>query len=240
LIDLVKEHHNPPDHYGIALKAHPSEILFDWLPFFYAAGGVLADEDLKPAFSSKAGVEALEMYCQLREYAPSETHTFGNEEIAEIIIQGQAALITTWGGQAAPIFLNQANSFLEKYGAAIFPHPCGGTWGITLPANQSREDQLKALQSVLKLNDSAMDLDVLLAAGSPIRETSYTAEAFEKYSWLRAQREIYNRLTFLPFDPRISLYLGPLTEALYSAFLGDKSAPEALNDAESTILSTLT
>jgi hypothetical protein len=84
-----------------------------------------------------------------------------------------------------------------------------------------------------------MDLDVLLAAGSPIREPSYTAEAYEKYAWLRAQREILNRLAFLPFDPRISLYLGPLTEALYSAFLGEKSAPKALEDAERVILSSL-
>jgi multiple sugar transport system substrate-binding protein len=235
LVSLAKKTHRPPHIYGIALKAHPSEILFDWLPYLLAAGGRIADANLRPAFVSEEGFRALQAYCQLREFAPPLTHTYGNEEIAEVLRKGQAALVTTWGGQAAPIFLDEHNPFRDKYLAAVFPQPCGGTWGITLPSNQSRNDHLKILEVLLELNSPQQDLDVLLAAGSPVRQSSYTDQAYHKYSWLRAQREIYNRIALLPIDPRVSVYLGPLTEGLVNAFLGNQSPEEALQEAESRI-----
>ncbi len=239
LLDLAREVHHPPERYGVALKAHPSEILFDWLPYFYAAGGILTDADFEPAFNTEEGIRSLDAYCRLREFAPPETHTFGNEEIAEVLQTGQAALVATWGGQASPIFLDPGNAYKDAYRAAIFPHPCGGTWGLTLPTNQGRDVQIQTLSAVLRLNSPSMDQDVLLAAGSPIRETSYTADAYQQYAWLRAQYEIYQRIVFLPFDPRISLYLGPLTEAIHSAFMGEISPGEALQNAQRAILSAL-
>lgn len=239
LVDLAKKAHRPSDHYGIALKAHPSEILFDWMPFFLAAGGQISDSDLTPAFRSDAGIEALTAYVKLRDFAPPETGTFGNEEIAEIIKKGRAAFVTTWGGQAAPIFLDENNNYKEKYSPAIFPFPCGGTWGITLPSNQSREIQLKTLEVLLQLNNPNADLDVLLAAGSPVREDSYSDAAYQKFSWLRTQREVYDRMSFLPFDPRISVFLGPLTESLVNAFEGKISPTAALDQAHEQIMEAL-
>jgi multiple sugar transport system substrate-binding protein len=239
LLALAAKAHNPPEIYGIALKAHPSEIFFDWLPYFYAAGGKIADANLRPTFFSDAGIRALEIYCQLREYAPPDTHTFGNEQIAEVLRRGTAALVTTWGGQAAPIFLDSGNPFRGLYQAAVFPYPCGGTWGFALPANQSPEAQIKALEHLLVLNSVGMDQDVLIAAGSPIRSSSYTDKAFQEYSWLRAQYEILQRIVFLPFDPRIGIYLGHLTDALTSAFLDEKSPRESLQEANYLILAAL-
>lgn len=239
LPDLAAKAHNPPGVYGIALKAHPSEIFFDWLPYFYAAGGKIADRELQPAFFSEAGIHALEIYSSLREFAPPDTHTYGNEEIAQVIRAGKAALVTTWGGQAAPIFLDSANPFRERYRSAVYPDPCGGTWGFALPANQSREDQLKTLEILLNLNSVGMDQEVLIAAGSPIRISSYTDQAIEEYAWLRAQHEILQRIVFLPFDPRIGIYLGHLTEAVCEAFLGNKSPRNALKDAHARVIEAL-
>lgn len=239
LADLAGAVHRPPEVYGVALKAHPSEILFDWLPFLMAAGGRIADAELRPAFFSDEGVQALTAYCRLREFAPPQTHTFGNEEIAAVLKSGQAALAATWGGQAAPIFLDESNPFREVYLPALYPYPCGGTWGTTIPANQPRDSQLQALEALLALNNPESDREVLLAAGSPVRRSSYTEHALESYSWLKAQREVYQRLAFLPVDPRASLFLGPLTEAIVNAFLGDKSPRDALREAESRIIAAL-
>ena len=239
LVGLAEKAHQPPEVYGVALKAHPSEILFDWMPYLLAAGGQIADSDLRPTFRSESGVQALKAYLKLREFAPPETGSFGNEEIADIIKNGRAAFVTTWGGQAAPIFLDENNLFREKYHPAIFPYPCGGTWGITLPSNQSREIQLKTLQVLLLLNSPDADKDVLLAAGSPVREDSYSDAAYQEFTWLRTQREVYDRISFLPIDPRISVFLGPLTENLVSAFEGKLSPEEALDKAHDQIMEAL-
>jgi multiple sugar transport system substrate-binding protein len=239
LVSLAQKTHNPPDIYGIALKAHPSEILFDWLPHLFAAGGKIADDSLKPAFLSEAGIFALRNYCQLRNFAPQDTHTFGNEEIAEILKTGKAALVTTWGGQAAPILLDKNNLFREVYKTAVFPHPCGATWGVSIPANQPLDSQGKALEIILALLGPEQDLDVLVAAGSPVRRRSYFENTTNKYFWLKAQYAILGRFKFLPKDPRISVYFGPLTEAVMNAFLGDKTPEDSLSEAESVILESL-
>jgi multiple sugar transport system substrate-binding protein len=232
LAKIVSGVHHPPEIYGLALKAHPSEILFDWLPFFYEAGGEIFDSTLRPAFASRAGITALETYCQLKNYCPPDTHQYGNAEITAILKNGKAALVTIWGGQTAPIFLDPLNEYRERYKAAIYSRPCGGTWGVAIPANQPEHIKLQALQVALQINSPVADMEITYKAGSPVRSTSYTDAAFKRCSWLKAQYEMMNRINWLPKRPESGLILGPLTEALYKAFIGEKSAKEALVAAE--------
>jgi multiple sugar transport system substrate-binding protein len=237
--ELAARAHNPPDVYGLALKAHPSEILFDWLPYFYAAGGSLVDDALQPSFASEAGIKALEYYASLRQFCPPDTHQYGNAEIAQVIKQGKAAVVATWGGQAAPIFLDEGNPIRELYSAAVFPDPCGGTWGITIPANQPQAVQVTALEIILQLNTPDTDQAVLLYAGSPVRETTYSSENFERFSWLQAQHLMSQRLHHLPKTPEMEAYLGPLTTALVRAFNDESEVEQALLSAEGEILTAL-
>jgi multiple sugar transport system substrate-binding protein len=232
LAELAAGVHKPPSVYGLALKAHPSEILFDWLPFLLEAGGQVLDASLQPAFASAAGVRALKEYCRLRLFCPADTHTYGNSEIANVLREGKAALVTTWGGQAAPIFLDEKNPYRRLYKAGVYPHPCGGTWGIAIPANQPEKSQKAALQVALDLNGPAQDLEIILKAGSPVRKTSYSPQALGQYSWLNAQYEMMKRINWLPKQPQVGLVLGPLTEALSRAFTGEMDAEGSLALAE--------
>jgi multiple sugar transport system substrate-binding protein len=231
LAEIVSRVHHPPEIYGLALKAHPSEILFDWLPFFYEAGGEIFDSTLQPAFAGRAGITALETYCQLRKYCPPDTHQFGNAEIAAVLKNGKAALVTLWGGQTAPIFFNPQNEFRERYKAAIYSRPCGGTWGVAIPANQPEQVKRQALQVALQINSPLEDMEITYKSGSPIRSTSYTEEAFQKCPWLKAQYEMMSRINWLPKQPETGLILGPLTQAIYKAFTGEGSAKETLASA---------
>lgn len=239
LSELAAQAHTPPEVFGLALKAHPSEILFDWLPYFYAAGGSLVDDELQPSFVSESGIRALEYYASLRRFCPPDTHQYGNAEIAQIIKQGKAAVVATWGGQAAPIFLDEGNPFRELYSAAVFPDPCGGTWGMTIPANQTEAVQVTALEIILQLNTPDTDQAVLRYAGSPVRETTYSRENFDRFSWLQAQYLMSQRLHHLPKAPEMEAYLGPLTNAVVGAFNQEIDPEEALISAEREILAAL-
>ncbi len=236
LLELVSQFSANHDLSALALKAHPSEIFFDWLPHFLDAGGELLDEDNQPAFTSQAGIQSLENYCRLGHFCPPGTHQFGNEEISQIMKEGQAALITTWGGQAGPILLDENNQYKDIYKAALFPQPCGGTWGMVIPTNQTEELKVAALEIALQLNGPQQDIDIIEKAGSPIRHSSYTKEACSTYSWLKAQREMLNRMYLLPKDPNISVLLGALTEAIYQSFLGKADPSEALFEAKIKVL----
>ena len=235
LEEMAARVHKPTEVFGMALKSHPSEIFFDWLPFLLESGGEVLDLTLQPAFSSEAGIRSLKSYCRLRKFCPAETHTFGNLEIANVLREGKTALVTTWGGQAAPIFLDEKNPYRDLYKAAVYPHPCGGTWGVALPANQPDDSKLRALQIAMMINGPAQDLEVILKAGSPVRKTSYSQEAFEKYFWLKAQFEMMKRITWLPRHPVVGMILGPITEAVYRAFTGEIEVEKALQDAAHTI-----
>ena len=231
--------HNPPDVYGIALKAHPSEIFLDWLPFLWASGGDILDENQQPALASEAGLQALEAYCNLREFCPPATHQYGNAEIAEILRNGKAALTTTWGGQAAPIFLDTDNIFRQVYKSAVFPKPWNATWGIALPVSQPLLTHQKTLQVLLKVTGPAQDEEIIKVAGSPVRENTYSSQAFEQYHWLAAQYQMLKTAGFLPLQPETDQYLGTLYESIYAAFTGELTPQDALSQAQTMMLTVL-
>ncbi len=236
---LAEKAHHPPETYGLALKAHPSEIFLDWLPYLWAAGGEILDADGEPAFAGEAGISALEYYCTLRQFCPPETHTFGNDEIAAVIKRGEAAIVTTWGGQAAAIVLAADNRFAEKYGYATFPRPWNATWGIAIPRNQPPAVQREMLTVLLRATGSDQDRLVMQIAGSPVRQSSYTPAAIARYPWLAAQLEMLRRTDTLPIAPQTGAYLGDLYQAVYAAFTGDLSPAAALQKAAAAVRAAL-
>jgi len=236
---LAQKAHHPPEVYGLALKAHPSEIFLDWLPYLWAAGGEILDDGGEPAFAGEAGVAALEYYCSLREFAPPETHTFGNHEIAKVIKQGAAALVTTWGGQAAAIVLAEDNVVAQRYRYATFPRPWNATWGIALPNHQPRDTQLEMLTLLLRATGREQDRRVIQIAGSPVRWASYAPAELARYPWLAAQLEMLRRADTLPISPQTGSYLGALYEAVYAAFTGETPPAAALRAAAASVRASL-
>lgn len=223
----------------LALKAHPSEILLDWLPFLWAEDGQILDGDGRPAFAGPAGVRALERYCALRRFCPDDTHLYGNGEIAAALRSGSVAMATTWGGQAAAIMLDPSSPARELYRTALFPTPWNATWGVAIPANQPREVQEAMLAVLLQAMGPEQDREVTRVAGSPVRRSSYAPAELARYSWLAAQEQMLARCRTLPVDPRMGGFLGDLYEAVYAAFTGERSPESALGRAEAAALQVL-
>lgn len=231
LYELAKTAHQAPERYGIALKAHPSEIFLDFYPFWLEANVPLLDENDHAAFNTPAGVQALEQYCALREFAPPDTHNYGNAEIAAALQQRQVAIATTWGGQAAPIFGTAAT----PYRAAVFPKPWNATWSIAIPRNLAENEALQALDGFFNILTPELDLKIIESAGSPVRKQSYAPQYLQRYFWLGAQKQMLERAQILPLRPEVGQFLGALYEAVYAAFVGDKTSAQALSDAESAV-----
>lgn len=233
--ELAASAHQPPEVYGLALKAHPSEILLDWLPFLWEEGGELLDPRGQPTFASEAGIRALEIYCGLRRFCPSNTHTYGNAEIASVIKAGRAALATTWGGQAAAIVLDPDNAYRQVYRTAIYSHPWNATWGIAVPTNQPDTVQEAVLTVLLKATTPEQDRQITRVAGSPVHQSSYAPEQMNRYPWLPAQYEMLRRAGTLPIHPRTGTFLGVLYEAVYAAFTDQATPQEALARADTQV-----
>jgi multiple sugar transport system substrate-binding protein len=235
LSELAASAHQPPEVYGLALKAHPSEIFLDWLPFLWEEGGELLDPAGQPAFASTAGIRALRAYCDLRRFCPPDTHTYGNAELAAVIKEGRAALATTWGGQAAAIMLDPDNVYRQAYQAATYPRPWNATWGIAMPANQPDTTQRAVLTVLLKATGPEQDRQITRVAGSPVRHSSYTPEEMGRYPWLPAQYEMLQRAGTLPIHPKTGAFLGALYEAVYAAFTSQVTPRQALSKANTEV-----
>jgi ABC-type glycerol-3-phosphate transport system substrate-binding protein len=224
--------HQPPHRYGLALKADVSEMFLDWLPFLWDFGGELFDDNLNPTFDSREGVTSLEEYLALKRFCPPEVHRFGNAEIGRLLKEGKVGLATTWGGQAGAIFGDAVERETEiPYRAGIYPHPWNATWGIGVPARQPASLQVQTTQFLLSITDEKMDEQILKIAGSPVRVSTYSVQNFRKYFWLKAQSEMLKRCRTLPFTPHLSKILGVMYPAVYAAFVGEKSASQALQEA---------
>ncbi len=233
---LARKTHHPPKHYGLALKADASEIFTDWLPYLWEAGGHIFDDAGRPDIANPVNIDALAYYCSLRDYCPPQTAVYGNAEIADVIRRGETALVATWGGQAAPLFLE--NDADLPYRAAVFPTPWNATWGVGIPANQPVSAQQRALAALMQAMGPETDRAVIRTAGSPVRTSSYSPEALARYPWLAAQRAMLDRAKPLPADPRLGLFLGDLYEYVHRAFVGEMSPAAALQAVQTQAVRT--
>ncbi len=231
--DMAFLNHNPPKEYGISLKADKSEIFTDFLPYLWEFKGEIFDEKENPVLNHPNNIKALEFYCSLKKFAPPKTDSYKNEEIAKSIEQGESCIITTWGGQSAPLFIDGKNS---RYKAASFSKPWNATWGVAIPSNQPEKIKLQTLETLLKLLGKSTDQLVTKIAGSPVRKSSYTKEEFEKYPWLQAQYEMLKRAKPLPSIPKLGDFLGLLYELTHKAFVGELTPKQALEQAQKEAL----
>ncbi len=229
--------HNPPHIYGLALKADASEIFTDFLPYLWEAGGRIFDENGRPDIDNPVNIEVLELYCSLRELCPPQTAVYGNGEIADVLRNGEAALVANWGGQTAPIMLDEGWS--GAYKTAVFPIPWNATWGIAIPRNQSAASQQNAIAALMQLLGTEQDKQITRMAGSPVRQSSYAPAELQKYPWLAAQLEMLNRAKPLPARPELGSFLGLLYEATHQAFMGKLSPAEALANVQVKALEAL-
>ena len=62
-----------------------------WVPLVYAAGGDIFVNS-KPAFNSQAGVDALNLLLDLKKYAPPDVVAFGEYEVNQSVLHGNAAM----------------------------------------------------------------------------------------------------------------------------------------------------
>jgi len=223
---LASKAHNPPHIYGLGLKADESEIFTDFLPYMWEEGGYIFDKNDLPHIDNDANITALQRYCQLQKFCPTNTSTYGNEQITNILKENKVTLVANWGGQSAPIFLDEKNSC--RYKTALFETPWNATWGVAIPKNQPDTLQEQTLSKLMQLLGKESDKQVTVIAGSPVRTSSYCLDELSKYPWLNAQKQMLKRAKTLPKNPKLGLFLGNIYKMAHKAFTKKLSPKEAL------------
>lgn len=223
MAELARRNHGP-NRYGIALKADPSEILLDWLPYLWDEGGDLMDESGRPAFAGAAGIAALERYCSLRSVAPEQIDSYGNEEIAAALRGNKVAMATSWGGQAGFIYSSDGSGL----SATTFDQPWNVVWSFGVL--RQAPDTAAAFELLHYLSSPEVDRMVGRYAGSPVRSSTYRRDA--TVPWYPAQEAMLDRCRRLQPHPEMNAVLGALTPELAAAFAGTRTAEDSLARAD--------
>ncbi len=223
-------------HRGIALKADPSEIFLDWLPYLWAFGGDLLSAEGRPVFASRAGVDSLEFYRELREVAPPDTDRYGNEQIAKALRDGRVAMATSWGGQAGFIYASDGG-FRSDLTVSTFEKPWNVVWSFGVLA--SSPDVAAAFEFLRYLSGPEVDAKVGRYAGSPVRSSTYAADR-QAVPWYPVQEDMLDRALRLPRHARMNAILPAVTEKLVACFSGELPAHDALEQAAAAVDDVLT
>ncbi|MDF2986665.1 MAG: extracellular solute-binding protein family 1, partial [Eubacterium sp.] len=158
-------------------------------------------------------------------------HTFGNNEIKDLLSQKKAAMAVTWSGQLGVV--NREFEDVEDLGFSTFDTAWNVTWSFGIARTSKNKEKAKEFLSYLR----SKQVDSLVGSycGAPVRKSNYV-EGMDKQPWYKVQLEMIEKYAspFMETD-QAQVKNSILYEELYQAFIGEKEAACALSDAKDRI-----
>ena len=228
-VDIAEKLHKAGYQNPIALKAAKSEILLDALPYLRSGGKDVYIQTDKEVSCNIAQLEnELEKYVSLRKFAPEDTHTYGNDDIREMLSDKKAMMATTWSGQLGVVMKDCKEK--EDIGFSTFDTAWNVTWSFAITGVSKNKEEAQELLEYLR----SPEIDALAGecSGAPVRKSNYEKGA-DIYPWYRVQLGMIEEYAE-PFPPLAEAgdMNGVLYDAIYSAFTGEKSVRQAIDEAQ--------
>ncbi len=162
LAQVAKHFTRPPGLFGYAFPGRDSGLFGTFFELVAMAGGKLFRPDLRPAFVDASGRWALGYLRRLfaeDKVTPPELPEMRYDEVSEIFLQGQCAMIVDWPGSFYRYRDAAQSKVADRFGLALYPvGPSGARWiyagGHTFAIPNSVRDEEGAL-ALLKFLVSA-------------------------------------------------------------------------------------
>lgn len=206
IIEQIKNSNeiNDNDTYPIVLKAHPSEIFLDLLPYLRAAGCEPFSDLGEPQFNNNMALEGIKNYLEMIKYAPKDTLLFDNDRVREAIQNRDSIFAVTWGGQMGAV-MDERCKDKNDIGFAILDESWNVTWSFGINNNSnSKELALKVME---ELTSKDIDIEVGRICGNPTRYSSFKEDE-NKYPWYSLAKEMIESSKPLPSFPLLSDFIG--------------------------------
>ncbi len=218
--------------YKIAMKAHPSEIFTDALPFLRMNGADIYNADTeKVQCDCNQIIDGLKKYCEIKKYAFEDTDTYGNNEVAEKLKSGEAAMGITWSGQMGVVCDDQCVR-PENLGYATLTTAWNVTWSFAVSSKSENKDVADEFLKFLRSSEN--DSHAGEFSGAPVRKSSYLLGQ-KKYPWYKTQMKMISKANALPDIKFAGDKNSILYEEIAMAFKGTKYCREAMQDAAKRI-----
>jgi ABC-type glycerol-3-phosphate transport system substrate-binding protein len=237
LLAYAKKINNPAKKiYGYVMPAKRPRIVYDWSGFLWTYGGEFFDKDFKPAFNSPAGIKALETYIELGKVAPPGVAAYHITEAWTAFMQGQAALTWTWQDLAS--VARKESQIIGKFKCAPTPVYAGrrvplvGGIVASIPSNAPNAEAAYKFIMYAQMPDNAKAA-TLMGATVQRRSTWDDPAVEEMYPSAVGDLEDFCQDSgrTVPLIPEWATVDQIIGEQISAAFVGQKSAKEALDNA---------
>ena len=222
------------------IKGNP--IVTGFLPILWAHDAKIIGEDGKAAINSKAGVSALTLYLELKNYAPKGVEVYNSTEVRDALQQGKAAIaIEVWPGWVPSMDDPAKSKVVGKMeitaapGEVIGPSPMLGIWQLGIPAES---DNAKTAREFMDfITSKSFQKELALGVGlPPTRASVYSdKEVVAKYRWYPAQLEALKNGKPRPRITKWKQVESILGDYLQLALVGQLDAKKALDLAAKDI-----
>ncbi len=207
-----------------------------WLLHLNPLGGSVFDDQWRPRFNDKIGVDALKFLQEVVATGPAGIAGYGQGEANTAFLQGKAAMYLDSTSLAAVMADPARSQIVGKYSWAL--HPKGvkrasqsGGLGLTIPKNSKNSEAGFLLMQWL--TSKAQDKAVTLQGGAPMRNSTLRdVDAVRKFpefiTFVEALK--YSNPDWRPIIPVWDkINVQALGVAVSDALTGKKSAEDALN-----------
>ncbi len=240
---------NSADQAGMSMSAASGAWnVLNWVPYLFAAGGDVWDEDKKITVNSDEGVAALEFWVDLilnDKVTPEGVASYNIDQNRAGMIDGRIAMATFESVAALALGNPDVNPHAANMGYCRFPlrskdTPATATailggWGLVIPRNTANEEA--AYEFLAWATNETNDLRLAKHVG----QGAYTAslqdpEVVEKFPALPQVLDVLNNAKLLFPIPEGNELSFALSTAISEAVTGSKTAREALDDAAAEMM----
>jgi multiple sugar transport system substrate-binding protein len=226
--------------YGFVMSAKRDRICYDFSQYLWTFGGDFFDAKFKPVFNSDAGVQALEYYLQLGKVAPPGTGGYHITEAWTSYMEGHAAFAWTWQDLAS--VAREKSNIIGKFKCAPPPthngisHPLVGGIVASIPAKAANA---KPAFKFITWCQSPANAKRATLLGATTQRASTWDDPDVKKMYPSAEDDLVRIANkggeTVPLLPEWASIDQIIAEQLSIAFIGQKSARDALNEAAAKV-----
>ncbi|WP_349961817.1 extracellular solute-binding protein [Rhizobium sp. ZPR3] len=208
-----------------------------WLPIYWANGGVLFDDKMKPIFADQNGVDSLAFLLELVKTMPPGGAAYTEGDEVKAMASGLGTLDPVAWIPDAQVTADaktkpQLQSAVPPKGK-VCSAPVMGGLGLTV--SKYCQDPKPAAQYVAWFNSRDVQSNMIVQhGGQPCRNSAWAANATAK-PWFSAVAESLKLAKVRPQIPEWSQVDGEVGIQLSRAFAGEISPKEALETAQKSV-----
>lgn len=239
-LEVAKTINELPDLNGVTMMGKRGQpVFYEFIPYMWGFGAEFFDTEMNPTINSDEAIEALEYMIELSKFAPSGVTSYGWEESATAFLQGNVGSGFLFSDWIAALKDPESSKIVGKWNFAPVPGEVttacpAGTINLGINADVDREKKEASFLFIKWATSPEMQSILAEIGASPTRLSVLNDSQFdtEDYRYFEGLKETYD-ITRTPMKiPEFFELNDALSIELSAAISGDKTAKEALDDAQ--------